>query len=38
MLDPDHIVTPGIYVDRIVLGPAYIKPIESKFLSSGGRP
>jgi 3-oxoacid CoA-transferase subunit A len=38
MLNPDHIVTPGIYVDRIVLGPAYIKPIESKFISSGGRP
>jgi 3-oxoacid CoA-transferase subunit A len=36
MLDPDHIVTPGIYVDRIVVGAAYRKPIESKFIQSGG--
>ena len=36
MLDPDHIVTPGIYVDRIVVGAAYRKPIESQFIRSGG--
>jgi len=35
-LDPDHIVTPGIYVDRIVQGAVYRKPIESKFIQSGG--
>ena len=27
-LDPDHVHTPGIYVDRIVEGPRYEKPIE----------
>jgi 3-oxoacid CoA-transferase subunit A len=27
-LDPDQIHTPGIYVDRIVLGTNYVKPIE----------
>jgi 3-oxoacid CoA-transferase subunit A len=32
VLDPDHIVTPGIYVDRIVVGAKYVKPIEAKFL------
>lgn len=36
MLDPDYIITPGIYVDRIVVGAAYRKPIESKFIQSGG--
>ena len=35
-LDPDQIVTPGIYVDRILVGAAYRKPIESKFIQSGG--
>lgn len=35
-LDPDHIVTPGIYVDRIVQGATYLKPIESKFIQSRG--
>src|ERR1700687_5840938 len=30
-LDPDHIITPGIYVNRILVGAAYRKPIESKF-------
>jgi 3-oxoacid CoA-transferase subunit A len=33
-LDPDHIVTPGIYVKRIVLGERYLKPIESKFIKA----
>jgi 3-oxoacid CoA-transferase subunit A len=27
-LDPDHIVTPGIFVDRILEGAAYEKRIE----------
>jgi 3-oxoacid CoA-transferase subunit A len=36
MLDPDRIVTPGIYVNRIVVGVEYRKPIESKFIQSGG--
>ncbi len=35
-LDPDHIVTPGIYVKRIVKGTAYRKPVEAKFIQSGG--
>ena len=35
-LDPDHIVTPGIYVNRILVGEKYRKPIESKFIQSGG--
>ena len=35
-LDPDHIVTPGIYVNRILKGAAYRKPIEAKFIQAGG--
>ena len=31
-LDPDQIVTPGIYVKRVVVGKSYVKPIESKFI------
>ena len=31
-LDADQIVTPGIYVDRIVVGPEFKKPIESRFM------
>ena len=31
-LDPDHIVTPGIYVNRIVVGQSYLKPIEAHYL------
>ncbi len=27
-LHPDHIHTPGVYVDRVLLGPGYKKPIE----------
>src|SRR6201985_1219794 len=34
-LDPDHIITPGIYVNRILVGATYRKPIESKFIQSG---
>ena len=35
-LDPDHIVTPGIYVDRILQGEKYLKPIEVKFIRQRG--
>ncbi len=31
-LDPDEIVTPGIYVDRVVVGPEFTKPIEWRFI------
>jgi len=31
-LDPDHIVTPGIYVDRVVVGESYKKPVEVRFI------
>jgi len=31
-LDPDEIVTPGIYVDRVVVGPEFKKPIEYRFI------
>jgi 3-oxoacid CoA-transferase subunit A len=34
VLDPDHIVTPGIYVKRIVVGQGYLKPIESRFIKA----
>lgn len=33
-LDPDEIHTPGIYVDRIIQGPAYEKKIEFRTVSS----
>jgi 3-oxoacid CoA-transferase subunit A len=29
-LDPDHIVTPGVYVKRLIVGPAYVKHIERR--------
>lgn len=32
-LDPDHIVTPGIYVKRMVVGERYVKPVEAKFIA-----
>ena len=31
-LDPDHIVTQGIYVKCVVVGETYRKPIESEFI------
>ena len=31
-LEPDSIVTPGIYVDRILVGATYRKPVEARFL------
>ncbi len=33
-LEPDEIVTQGIYVDRVLVGAAYRKPIESEFIRS----
>jgi 3-oxoacid CoA-transferase subunit A len=33
-LDPDHVHTPGIYVDRIVVGREYRKPIEQRTVRS----
>jgi 3-oxoacid CoA-transferase subunit A len=35
-LDPDHIHTPGIYVQRIVQGAAYRKPIENRTVRKRG--
>ncbi len=35
-IDPHHVHVPGIYVDRIVLGTGYEKPIEQKTLSGAG--
>lgn len=32
VLDPDHVVTPGIYVDRLLRGAAYEKRIERRTL------
>jgi 3-oxoacid CoA-transferase subunit A len=29
-LDPDHVHTPGIFVKRVLQGPAYEKPIEQR--------
>lgn len=29
-IDPDHVHTPGIYVDRILVGADYVKPIEQR--------
>jgi len=37
-LDPDQIQTPGIYVQRIVLGERYVKPVEAEFLKAGSHP
>ena len=31
-LDPDEIMTPGIYVDRVVVGQEFKKPIEWRFI------
>ena len=31
-LDPDEIMTPGIYVDRVVVGQEFQKPIEWRFI------
>ncbi len=37
-LDPEGIETPGIYVDRILVGQHYAKPVESEFLKRGAKP
>jgi 3-oxoacid CoA-transferase subunit A len=29
-IDPDHVHTPGVYVDRIILGTPYEKRIEKR--------
>ena len=34
-INPDHIVTPGIYVQRIVLVPSAIKHIEQRTVMAG---
>src|SRR5271156_4375523 len=31
-LEADEIVTPGIYVDRVVVGEGYRKPVEARFI------
>ena len=31
-LDPDEIMTPGIYIDHVVVGPEFKKPIEWRFI------
>jgi 3-oxoacid CoA-transferase subunit A len=36
-LDPDEIVTPGIYANRVVVGPVFKKPIESRFIEEFAR-
>ncbi|MBS1820762.1 MAG: CoA transferase subunit A [Acidobacteria bacterium] len=33
-LDPDQVVTPGIFVTRVVVGEKYLKPVESKFIAA----
>jgi 3-oxoacid CoA-transferase subunit A len=35
-LDPDHVMTPGIYVNRVVVGARYVKPVEERFLRERG--
>jgi acyl CoA:acetate/3-ketoacid CoA transferase alpha subunit len=37
-LNPDEIVTPGIYVDRVVVGPELRKPIEWRFIKEQAQP
>ncbi len=39
-LDPGQVETPGIYVDHILQGSSYLKPVESEFLkrSAASRP
>jgi 3-oxoacid CoA-transferase subunit A len=36
-LDPNLVETPGIYVNRILLGQSYRKPIESEFLKAAAQ-
>ena len=37
-LNPDEIVTPAIYVDRVVVGPEFRKPIEWRFIKEQAQP
>ena len=37
-LDPDHIHTPGVYVDRVILGGPYAKPIEQRTVRPRAAP
>ena len=37
-LDPDHIHTPGVYVDRVVQGAAYEKRIEQRTVRKRADP
>ena len=34
-LDPDHVHTPGIYVQRVIVGPKYEKRIEQRTVRQG---
>jgi 3-oxoacid CoA-transferase subunit A len=36
-LDPEEITTPGIYIDSVVVGPAFKKPIEWRFIKEYGK-
>lgn len=35
-IDPDDVHLPGIYIDRLILGVDYIKPIEIKMIAGSG--
>jgi 3-oxoacid CoA-transferase subunit A len=35
-IDPDHVMTPGIYVDRVVPGGGYLKQVEARLLAAQG--
>jgi 3-oxoacid CoA-transferase subunit A len=35
-LDPDEVMTPGIFVNRVVVGPEFKKPIEYRFIKEQG--
>ena len=32
-IDPDDVMTPGVYVNRVVVGASYVKPIEAAWLA-----
>ena len=37
-LNPDEIVTPGIYVDRVIVGAKFEKPVERRFIKEHAQP
>jgi len=37
-LNPDEVATPGIYVDRVVVGAEFQKPIEQRFIKEHAQP